>query len=206
MRSQTWSRRQALGIPGVLNSAAGTWKARYDLRLEAEGEDQRARHPFSDILRLKLVKELVDLDIASRRACAIANDHFDAIGAIDPDSLDNHHQDGPYIVVRHVGLPQRTVAEMVETLGAAIDVLRMPGTAGVALIIDLTMLAWKVVRLIKTTTRPEEAAEDFSLPLEERARATWDGSPKIQEEFGEDGLEAYLAYRKALEAGLISSD
>lgn len=204
LSQQTWPRRQALGVSAVLNSAAGTWKGRYGLRLEAEDEDQRARHPFADILRLKLVKELVDLDVSARRACTIANDCFDTLGAIDPDALDQVHRDGPYIVVRHIGLPRRTVAELVETLGAVIDTLRMPGTSGCAVVVDLTMLARKVARLIKTMVLPEEAFQDPSMTVEERAQEIWNLSPRAKEEFGE--FEVLLHYLKGRESGAISSD
>ena len=45
----------------------------------------------------------------------------------------------------------------------------------------------------------EEAAEDTSLPLEERAKAKWDASADLRKEFGSFG--AYTAYLKNHEAG-----
>ncbi|WP_095196936.1 S49 family peptidase [Pseudomonas sp. Irchel 3A7] len=48
---------------------------------------------------------------------------------------------------------------------------------------------------------PESKGEDADAPLEERAKATWDGDKDLRAEFGT--FEAYHAYRKAEDKGLI---
>jgi hypothetical protein len=46
------------------------------------------------------------------------------------------------------------------------------------------------------------AVEDESAPLDVRAKAAWDKDPKVRAEFGSQ-YGAYLAYRKAEEAGRV---
>lgn len=45
------------------------------------------------------------------------------------------------------------------------------------------------------------AAEDKTLPIEERAQAKWDAKPSLRSEFGK--FETYLAYAKAQEGGSV---
>jgi len=47
----------------------------------------------------------------------------------------------------------------------------------------------------------ESDAVDPNLPVEDRAKAEWDKSPDLRAEFGHGGFNAYLAYKKATEAG-----
>lgn len=49
---------------------------------------------------------------------------------------------------------------------------------------------------------PAVPAADASLPLEARAKAAWDGDPRLRGEFG-DSFERYLAYAKANESGRV---
>ncbi|MNY47281.1 hypothetical protein D3C86_1825390 [compost metagenome] len=48
---------------------------------------------------------------------------------------------------------------------------------------------------------PAAVKEDPEAPLEERAKATWDGDKDLRAEFGT--FEAYHGYRKATEKGLV---
>lgn len=48
---------------------------------------------------------------------------------------------------------------------------------------------------------PAAVTEDPEAPLEERAKATWDGDKDLRAEFGT--FEAYHGYRKATEKGLV---
>ena len=48
---------------------------------------------------------------------------------------------------------------------------------------------------------PAAAEEDLEAPLEERAKATWDGDKELRAEFGT--FEAYHGYRKATDRGLV---
>jgi len=45
------------------------------------------------------------------------------------------------------------------------------------------------------------AAEDKTLPIEERAQAMWDTDANLRAEFGE--FNTYLAYAKAHDAGAV---
>ena len=48
---------------------------------------------------------------------------------------------------------------------------------------------------------PAAAEEDPEAPLEDRAKATWDGDKDLRAEFGT--FEAYYGYRKATDRGLV---
>jgi len=53
-----------------------------------------------------------------------------------------------------------------------------------------------------TVTAPAAAADDKSLPIEQRAKAAWDKDAKLRAEFN-DSYSTYLAYAKAHDAGTV---
>lgn len=58
-----------------------------------------------------------------------------------------------------------------------------------------------VPNVLTPPAAPEAVKEDPEAPLEERAKATWDGDKELRAEFGT--FEAYHGYRKATERGLV---
>ena len=72
------------------------------------------------------------------------------------------------------------------------------GTAAAALAADAPK---PVPQLAAAAVEPKAAAEDESLPLEDRAKAAWEASPAVRAEFG--SLAAYTAFRKADATGRV---
>lgn len=75
---------------------------------------------------------------------------------------------------------------------------------------ERSVCAGRATRLVSEAPAPvahaaaptdKPAASDSSLPIEERAKATWDADEKIRAEFGQ--FDTYLAYAKAQAAGTV---
>lgn len=86
---------------------------------------------------------------------------------------------------------------------AASQVIAAEKSKRTAALADIRSTATKPVPAAAAPDTPAAAAdqEDPEAPLEERAKATWDGNKELRAEFGDFG--AYHAYRKAEDKGLI---
>jgi hypothetical protein len=198
----TWPLRILCFAAGIPNATLGTWRGRYGLKLAAEPGDGKARYGFQDVFRVVMVAELVGQEVSARRACKLVNQHFDLIGKIVPRIGDPQSLMGPFLVVDRPGVPFRKEVSLIEGPGALLDALLDTGSSGTRLVVNLSAIARRVTRSVSVAHRQEEAEEDQDLPLEDRAKATWDKSPAIRNEFF-GSFEQYLAYRMALEAGAI---
>lgn len=86
---------------------------------------------------------------------------------------------------------------------AAVRVLQAEKAANTQALADLETDAPAPVATAepKAPQPKAKAQEDAALPIEERAKATWDDSPEVRAEFG--SFDTYLAFRVAEDGGHV---
>jgi hypothetical protein len=204
MTIETWTARALAGVNGVPLPTIGTWRNRYALRLEGDTDSGWSRYGLEDFVRVAIVAELGELGVSAREACSLVNEQGEIIketcGAKDPLIPEAH---GPFLVIRR-GMPARITVVILRSPGAMLDAILDKGSAAATITIDLGAARNRMKRLLHKSVWSTEEDEDQSLPLEQRARNTWENDASIRKEFGER-FDEYLAYRRANESGLIRS-
>ncbi len=206
MDMETWTARALAGVNGIPLPTIGTWRNRYALKLEGDIETGWSRYGLEDFVRVAIVVELGELHVSAREACSLVNEHDEIIketcATKDPRIPE---APGPFLVIRRRGLPVRVSAVVLHSPGEMIDAILYEGSAAATITIDLGAARDRMYRLLHSFVRPTEEEEDKSLNLEVRARQTWENDASIREDFG-GWFDAYLAWRRAFEGGLVRSE
>ncbi len=202
----TWTARALAGVNGVPLPTIGTWRSRYDLKLEGDTDSGWSRYGLDDFVRVAIVAELGELHVSAREACSLVNEHDEIIketcAAKDPRIPEAH---GPFLVIRRRGMLVRVSAVVRRSPGAVLDAILDEGSAAATITIDLSAARNRMKRLIASFVRPTEEDEDQSLTFEERVRNTWENDVSLRKDYG-GGFEGYLAWRRAFEGGHVRSE
>lgn len=194
-------------LNGTPQATLGTLRNRYDLQLSGDTQGGWARFPLVDFVRVRLVRQFMDLKMSAAVACEIVNEisgELDDLAASYIDDAEKRGEltrsDEPYLIVRRKSLGDAVEVQIAKSVGTLIDVVAANATHP-TIIVPLGATVRRVAALLIHRTRPIEEALDPNLSLEGRVETAW-RDPEIRSEF-DDNKARYTAYCRAFEAGRI---